>query len=612
MKYNGIPYALILNFTLICFSGVAEKKWIGGSTGEWDNITHWQPAGIPVSGDTVVLNNDLNTVSYIITLPDHAVSIHSLVIDPAEGLTIKLLLPSSNLSSPALLVNSTGDAIIIGKGGVFQNSSGLSSGQSIQINGMLCIYNGGSYVHNTRSSHAIEIVAKLSTVAGTEKGAFEFNVPGGSYPISLSNRTYGTLILSSDASGGSQTYNASGTNPVVINGDFCINDGVQFNADLTKPLHINGDYIQNGGVFNVASQPNNNTVIIKGNLHQTSSGIITETSSGLPVIELAGIINQQVSLAGAITNSVTFKINNANGVTLLKHFLLGFKLELAKGKLKTTANSLLMLSDNTILEGGSQHSFVEGPMRKKGDDDFEFPVGRQGDYAPVKITGSSGAVSDEFQVEYFLANATTRYGNVIDDHSIVRVSTLEYWAVERVSGSSSKKVSLSVGTYSNATALDKIVVTRWDPAVSMWKNEGNFSYQGVTTGIVQSNIVDNFGIFTLASTTENQNPLSLSLTENRFQLHAEGITTKQSLSGKLSMYPTFVKDHAVIKFHLTKAQTVTVMIIDLHGRIHTRINRHLRLDDNSVDLNLGHLAAGGYFVQLYSNELSKSVRFVKQ
>lgn len=600
----------MLAFTLICFTGFAEKRWIGGNAGNWNLVSNWQPAGIPGSSDTVVLNNDLNTSSYSVTLPDHAVSIHSLVIDPAEGLTIQFILPASNLSSPALLINRTGNGIIIKKGGAFRNSSGLGSGQSIQINGMLCIYNGGSYVHNTRSSHAIEIVAKLSTAAGTEKGSFEFDVPGGSYPISLSNRTYGTLILSSNASGGSQTYNASGTNPVVVNGDFCINDGVQFNADLAKALYIHGDYMQNGGVFNMASQPNNNPVIIMGNLTQASPGIITETSSGLPVIELAGVVNQQASLAGAIINSIAFKINNANGVTLLKPLLLGFKLELTRGKLKTTATSLLMLSDNTIVEGGSSVSFVEGPMRKKGDDDFEFPVGKQGDYAPVKITGA-GAASDEFQVEYFLANATTRFGDVVNDHSMVRISTLEYWVIEKLSGSSLKKVGLTVGTYSNATALDKIVVARWDPAVSMWKNEGNYSYQGVATGIVQSNIVAGFGVFTLASTTENQNPLSVSPSENRIHLHAEGINGKQSLSGELSIYPTVVKDHAVIKFHLTKAQTVTVVIIDLHGRILTRINRHLRVGINSVNLNLDHLTAGAYFVQLHSNERNKTVHFFK-
>lgn len=609
MKYNSIHYALLVTFTLIYFTCFAKKKWIGGNAGNWNIVSNWQPAGIPVSADDVILNNDLITMSYTITLPDNAVSIHSLIIEPSEGLTIKLILPPSNLSSPALLINNGGDAIIIRKGGIFQNSSGLSSGQSIQLNGMLSIYSGGHYVHNTRSSHANEIVAKLSTVAGTEQGAFEFNVPGGSYPISLSNRTYGTLILSSNASGGIQTYNASGTNPVVINGDFYMNDGVQFNADLSKPLHINGDYIQNSGVFNVASQPNNNTVILKGNLVQAGTGIITETSSGIPEIELAGSVNQQVSLAGAITNSVAFKINNANGVTLLRHLLLGFKLELARGKLKTAANSLLMLSDNTIVEGGSQNSFVEGPMRKKGDDDFEYPVGRQGDYAPVRIAGAAGAVSDEFQVEYFLANPKTRFGNAIDGVSIVRVSTLEYWNVERLSGSSAKKVSLAVSTYSNATALDKIVVARWDQPALVWKNEGNAAYQGVATGIVQSNTVSIFGIFTLASTTENQNPLSVSFTGNPFLIHAEA---KQLLSEKLLIFPSVVKDHAVIEFYLTKAQTVTVLIIDLNGRILTQINRHLRLGDNLVDFNLGHLAAGGYFVQLYSNERNKTVRFLKQ
>lgn len=493
---------------MIWHYSLAQKRWIGGTAGNWDNDSNWQPAGMPGNTDVVVLDNTFQIDSYTVILPNSAVNIHSLIIEPSDSIRIELILPASNISSPALIANHIGDAIVIKKGGIFRNSSGLISGLSIQINGMLRITNDGSYIHNTRSSHAADIVAKLSAASGTENGIFKFDVPGGSYQISVSNRTFGTLILSSNASGGTQTYNASGSNPVSIIGDLHIKEGVIFNLDLTKDMVIYGNYIQEASTFNLASQSNNNTVRIKGNISQAASAIISETSGGLPVIELGGNINQQVSLPGNIINSVALRINNPGGVTLINHLMLPFKLKLASGKLKTSYVSLLTLSDTGVVEGGSYHSFVDGPMKKTGDEDFEFPIGKQGDYAPVKISGPAGAVTDEFMAEYFLADPKIKFGPFFENPPIFRISSLEYWILERSTGTSSKKLSLPVGTYSNATALDKLVVARWEPEGTVWKNEGNSSYNGIATGTITSNYITAFGAFTLASTVETQNPLS--------------------------------------------------------------------------------------------------------
>ena len=485
----------------------AQKNWTGTASGKWADPNNWLPYGVPAPEDVVTLSNFFVNEDYSVTMPDTAVKVRKLILSPDTDHTILLVIPVSNKFSPALIISDSGIDLQINHGGTIRNSSGLSSGQSIQANGLIAIANGGRYIHNSRSSHATEIVARLSTAAGTEYGVFEFDVPGGAYPISLSNRIYGTLVLSSEASGGNQTYNASGTNTVIINGNLQINNGVQFNLDLTKDLTLHGDYLQNGGIFNIASQPDNNTVKIKGSFTGTASAVITETSTGLPTLEFCGDGNQQLSFAGTLANSVTIKVNNKSGITLISPLTLNYRLQLTEGVIKTSVTNLLTLQDNCTTDGASATSFINGPMLKNGDDDFEFPLGKQGNYAPLAITGSNGGGSDEFMAEYFTGDPGTRFGSSIENPPVLRISKLEYWQLDQKHGSSSKKVRLSVGNFSDATELSSLVVTRWNESDNRWQSEGNSVFAGLAVGSLTSNDTHNFGALTLGSIVPLQNPL---------------------------------------------------------------------------------------------------------
>ncbi|MEO5999222.1 MAG: T9SS type A sorting domain-containing protein [Chitinophagaceae bacterium] len=603
---------IFLAVLLLCYYQVAalQKKWAGPVAGDWENASNWQPTGIPTDTDDIILDNSIQKNSYVIVLPVTTVNVYTLLIEPTDGYEIELNLPASNKSSPGFIVNETGNSFNIKKGGIFINSSGLTAGSSIQLNGLLSIYNEGRYIHNSRSSHATDVVAKLSVAAGTEKGIFEFDVPGGSYPISFSGRVYGTLILSSAASGSSQTYNASGSNPAIINGGFEVNDGVQFNLDLTKDMIIYGDYIQRGGIFNVASQPNNNVIKIKGSVYQSGSGIITETSGGLPALELCGEVNQQVSFAGNIVNDVALKINNSKGIILSSPLKLSYKLLLTEGTLKTSLSNLLTISDNGIASGGSEASFIDGPVKKIGDDDFEFPVGKQGDYAPVKITGSGGAVTDECLAEYFLANPELAFGPTFENPPVVRISKLEYWSVERLSGSSSKNISVFVGKYSNATDLAKLVLVRWDAGNHIWKNEGNTFYLGIAIGTITSNDVSSFGAFTIGSTVQSQNPLPVPV------IGPGPLRIQDSVSRAapfIKIFPSVVRDQLFLRVVARKKELMRVVITDVNGRTIMVLNFTVVDGLNTIPVQLSTLTNGIYFITLYSNSgMYGSTCFVKR
>lgn len=162
--------------------------WTGNANdGLWSTASNWSTNALPASTDNVVLDHTHGvSVGYIVRLPDVAVTVSSILIDPLVD-SIKLLLPSTNILTTALTISNGG--LNIRNRGIFQNSSGAPSGTNISLADSLRIYNGGKYLHNTARAHA-DYVLKLSKASGTERGVFHFDVPGGAaFTLSASGRT---------------------------------------------------------------------------------------------------------------------------------------------------------------------------------------------------------------------------------------------------------------------------------------------------------------------------------------------------------------------------------------------------------------------------------------
>jgi hypothetical protein len=296
----------------------ATKMWDGGAgTSNWSDANNWDDNVVPASGDNVVLDNSLVSGSYTVNLPTGAttVAINRLTITPDTGNTITLVLPSGNTASPGFNVgdNAAGtDDIILNNGAILKNSSGATSGNGIQANstanGTVRINNGGKYIHNTLRSTA-GIVPLLSTVAGTETGIFEFDVPGtGSFAISASGRNYGSLTLTRTA--GAATYTASGGSALTIRGNFTINTGVTFNSTMTGAMNLAGNLTNNGSALTL-SQPAN----LNGTGEQTIGGSNTVAFNNLTINSGAILIEStNVTVNGTLTNNGTIRnILTGNG-----------------------------------------------------------------------------------------------------------------------------------------------------------------------------------------------------------------------------------------------------------------------------------------------------------
>jgi hypothetical protein len=508
MKRQFLLFILIL---MIVTCGQAQRKWVGGQGSAWDNPLNWEPAGSPVMTDDILLDNSQQTGDYAVTLPVNAVTISSIAIMPAAATVIKLVLPAANLASPALTLTSTGDALLLNRGAVFQNASGLSSGQSLRIAGKLRINNGGTYIHNTRSAHANDVVARLSTEDGTEEGVFEFDIPAASSTISLSNRVFGKLKLSAITYSGSVAYSGGGSNPVTVRSDLEIGERVSFSIGFSSIFSIKRNLVQAGGAFNISNDNNASTVVIGGDILQTG-GVITETGVAQPVIWLNGTGRQQLQFAGGITNQVTLRCDNISGVVLTTPLALPFRLQLRRGILHANSNALLTLLPGCELEADSvSTSFVNGPLRREGlsrSPHVLFPVGNESKMRWLALKNATG----NFTVSYKQENPNDM--SAVMAEGIDHISSLETWIIDGEGEQAEAMVELSFDNMHSGGVTDlqtlRVAQLQID---GQWKNRGNTATTGSAgaAGSVTSEPVIVFDqrerFFTLASSVSNENIL---------------------------------------------------------------------------------------------------------
>jgi hypothetical protein len=501
----------------------ATKIWTGlAGDGSWSSPTNWSGNIIPASTDDVILDNSSAIGSYIVTLPNTPVTVRTITITPSGANIIQLVLPSSNTQSPALTATGPGYGLTINYGGIFKNSSGASNLTTVDIADSIRINDGGRFIHNTQRSHTSNVTV-LSRMPGTEKGIFEFDVPGTQgYTVSISNRTYGTLVLHANSSpGGVKTYTGSGSNPLTINGDLQIGVGVTFKVDLATTkgnINLNGNFIQTGGTLNLASGPDSSILKIKGDMTQSSGAVVTESSTGLPAIELIGSSQQSISLQGLISDSIIFRMNNTGGAILQAPLSLPYKLDLVKGNITTSSVNLLTLQTKAVISTDSTNantSFIIGPLRKEGlssADHFLFPVGKTNEFRWLELKNATG----NFNVEFISGNARdlgNSYSSGID-----HISSHGYWMIDAdASPAASANVELSFSNAGSSGVTDMATLRTSQFSSGVWLNRNNISTTGTpgASGSVVSEMITTFNSsskdFVLASSVANENPLPVIL-----------------------------------------------------------------------------------------------------
>jgi len=278
--------------------------------------------------------------------------------------------------------------------------------------------------------------------------------------------------------------------------------GVTNLLNLTTSANVYDITIQAGASFTISGT---NQLYVFRNF--VNNGTFTPNSSR---IHFVGCSNASSLSSSANQTFTNFTVNTSFGLTISGTGLqqISGNVNLVQGVI-TTTNPLVLLAGSTTT-GGTNASYVDGPIRKVGNTAYTFPTGDGGFYRPIAIS-APGNVADHFTAQYF--RATQTFGAALAP-TLDRISSCEYWTLDRTNGASNVSVTLtwqeaacSTGYITNPATL---VVTRWNGA--QWVNQGNGGTTGTATNgsVVSLGPVTAFGPFTLGSLTA-ENPLPITL-----------------------------------------------------------------------------------------------------
>ena len=270
------------------------------------------------------------------------------------------------------------------------------------------------------------------------------------------------------------------TNDLEINGKLIANNDLTVSGDLK---------IKSNGILNA---PNNKDLSIAGGFD--NDGTFNERNS---IAVFNGSNPQEIEGNNDITfNKITINNTSSTGVTLDAPITVDNTLTFTDGLLYTDATNNVTMAAGAIKSGGSSSSYIAGPItiNSESTNDIVFGTGKNGKYKEVTLSPSSSSAT-KFKVEFF----DQAYSNTSSLASgLNNVSIVEYFQIDRVSGTANATVKLTWETDIGVDNLNSIVVANWNG--TEWTSAGQSTNSGnSSSGSITSNAVTSFGPFTIGS-----------------------------------------------------------------------------------------------------------------
>lgn len=458
-----------------------------------------------------------------------------------NGNVIPVMNSTSSPSFYTLNVNNTGGAITPSQPWTVVVACNVAAGASMDFGSLTHTFLG-NFTNN-------------GTV--TSDGKLKFGPIGSPFPAS------GTITLQASGAsftstgevefGGTGSLTLAGTAPVLANvsitntnvagitpptdwtigQDLYIGPGSEFKCGASLTHTITESIINNGTlsggtstiIFDGASSSvegvgttnfNNLTIATGGDLtlnqsiginrHLVNNGSFTATGRS---VEFFGSATSVISGTTAPIVFDDFIQNKSSATTNLSVpvSIIG-DMTLTSGIINTSSTNVLTIEDDATASPGTANSYVDGPIKKAGDDAFVFPVGDGTIRARIGISAPS-SVSAVFQAQY-LTGAYSNTSNVTAP--LHHVSKLEYWVLNRTSGTDNVRVTLfwEDGNVSKINDLNNLVVARFNGTSWVNETQGGGVTGTVITGTVTSQVVSSFSPFSFgALTTSNPLPIEL-------------------------------------------------------------------------------------------------------
>jgi hypothetical protein len=274
------------------------------------------------------------------------------------------------------------------------------------------------------------------------------------------------------------TFPASGTHTLEVYGNWDNQKGQSFFTEGNGSVHFRGGL--------------NQTITTQGGVERFYNIVFNKTGGNVTL----NSTNAEISGSATFTAG---RVNAPNATTARMEFL-----------------------DNATTTGANNNSYVNGWVRKVGNDAFVFPVGDDGFYAPIAISAPANT-TDHFTATYDRVYPTP-YSILSKDPTLDHVGNCEHWILNRTNGTSNVFVELS---YDNTRSCgittgqeSALRVARWDGAV--WRDHGNTTATLIPTNAIRSGAaISSFSPFTLAS-ANSFNPLPLELLTFKGKINHKG------------------------------------------------------------------------------------------
>jgi hypothetical protein len=391
----------------------------------------------------------------------------------------------------------------------------IESFNEFRDNGVLTTWQGTSNKTLTMQNNTLMTL-------GSSNGSTTFPNQFATIDLSPNANPSSTVVYNSTLAGnniaGTNTANVpfSYGNLTLNSGGVAVTKNQLSSIDVRKNLTINAN--------NTLDATTSNFNINLGGNWTNTGGFFTARGGK---VTLDGAINQNLS-----TNTSDFfslEITNPQGATMLTNIGAGGAVTFTNGLFNPSTNQIFIFRNNATVTptpgtfpgapGPSNNSFINGTVRKIGNQAFIFPVGKVIDastrwYAPIGISAPANTTT-QFTATYFPQDPNPLYNRSITDETFGRVSAVEYWTLDRAVNNDNVRVLLSWDTprSGGVFAPGALIVAHWRTAAPIWwENGGNSGFTGnYLQGTLTSSVVfNNFSPFTLGSTIPN-NPLPVEL-----------------------------------------------------------------------------------------------------
>ncbi|MBI5856505.1 MAG: hypothetical protein HZB42_02545 [Sphingobacteriales bacterium] len=417
------------------------KTWTGAIDTDWDIAGNWSPAGVPASCDTVYIPSGLPNYPVV----NSTITTGGLIMESGTSLDIdnySLLnngvvnifdatITSTNSSNSILFRNATDVSI--------ENATLSATNISIQD------YAGQLYfIENILNGN----VAIRDSISRTGPNTIYGNIFNGNLTITTNSADANAETFISPS--------GWGADEVTGNVTFNINAPVLFRVGDGDPLSIGQDLNLNTGV--------DPSFIELNNIRFYGGSVSHITQLGTTPVTIQNLYPEKNSAQNYIIPEQNIFISN--------------DVSFSNGIIKTTPTKLLIFKDDAVGSQTQDGSYVWGPVKKIGNDAFQFPTGDSLHQAVFSMSAPS-LTTDAFTAQYFHINpASAGYDTSLHVSSLTRISGSEYWTLNRDNGSSNVRVTLHYdSTRSNTvTSLYSLRTSRWNG--SQWLNTGVSTFTG--------------------------------------------------------------------------------------------------------------------------------------